>query len=104
MAWKDFRNGMKEKRSGGKRKIITDLNSCFTSLTEKRFQESWEDTNKSSLQKKYTYATQMLKCRLGFSRSYRLSSLFLQPWQRRRRNQGKRYIIKKGVDCSKTKL
>ena len=52
MAWKDFRNGMKEKRSGGKRKIITDLNSCFTSLTEKRFQESWEDTNKSSIQKK----------------------------------------------------
>ena len=24
---------------------ITDLKSCFTSLTQKRFQESWENTN-----------------------------------------------------------
>ena len=25
--------------------LITDIESCFTLLTEKRFQESWENTN-----------------------------------------------------------
>ena len=50
LAWKDFRNRMKEKRSGGK---LKNLKSCFTLLTEKRFQERWENTNKSSFQKIY---------------------------------------------------
>ena len=31
--------------------LLTDLESCFTSLTQKRFQESWKNTNESSLQK-----------------------------------------------------
>ena len=33
--------------------LITDLKSCFTSLTQNRFQESWENRNKLSLQKIY---------------------------------------------------
>ena len=74
--------------------LITDLKRCFTSLTQKRFQASWENTNKSSLQKVYI-------CNLNsnadsaFPGSYCLSSLFLQPWQRRRRNRGREHIIKK---------
>ena len=35
--------------------LITDLKSCFTSLTQKRFQESWENTNKLSFQKIYIF-------------------------------------------------
>ena len=53
LAWEDFRNRMKEKRIGGKRKSYYGFKICFTSLTQKRFQESWENTNKSSLQKIY---------------------------------------------------
>ena len=53
LAGEDFRNRMKEKRSGGKRKSHYGFKIYFTSLAQKRFQESWENTNKSSLQKIY---------------------------------------------------
>ena len=87
LAWKDFRNRMMvvvEKVS-----LITDLKSCFTSLTQKRFGESWENTNKSSLHKIYI-CNLSSNADLASRGSYCLSSLFLQPWQRRRRNWGKR--------------
>ena len=94
LAWKDFRSRMREKRSGRKRKSYYGFKTLFTSLTQKRFQASWENTNKSSLQKVYI-------CNLNsnadsaFPGSYCLSSLFLQPWQRRRRNREREHIIKK---------
>ena len=104
MAWKDFRNTMKEKRSGGKRKIITDLKSYFTSLTENRFQESWEDTSKSSLQKN---THMLLKCSNADLASRVLIAylhVFYSYGREKEEIGGKEYIIKKEVDCSKTKL
>ena len=56
LAWKDFRIMMKEKRSRGKRKSYYGFEKLLYFNDAKRFQEIWENTNKSSLQK-YTYVT-----------------------------------------------
>ena len=55
-AWKYLRNRMKEKSSGENVSLITDLKSCCTSMTQKRFQESWENTI-NQVFKKYTNVT-----------------------------------------------
>ena len=73
--------------------LITDLKSCFTSLTEKRFQESWENTNKSSLQKIHM-------CNLSSNAdlvsrvSYCLSSLFLIAMVEKKKKPGEENISK----------
>ena len=45
LAWKDFRNRMKKSVVVENVSPITDLKSCFTSMTQKRFQEGNENTN-----------------------------------------------------------
>ena len=55
-AWKYFKNRMKQKRSGENVSLITDLKSCCISMTQNRFQESWENTI-NQVFKKYTNVT-----------------------------------------------
>ena len=54
LASKDFREtGWKKSVVVENVSLITDLKSCFISMTQKRFQQNGEYTNKSSLQKIY---------------------------------------------------
>ena len=82
--------------------LITDLKSCLTSLTQKRFQESWENTKKSSLQKIYI-CNLSSNADLDSRSSYCLSSLFYSHDRQAEETRGREDIIKKGVDRSKTK-
>ena len=83
--------------------LIKDLKSCFTSLTQKRFQERWENTNKSSLQKIYIWKLSS-NTDLVSRISYYLSSLFFHSHGREGEETGEReHTIKKGVDRSNTK-
>ena len=56
-AWKYFKNRMKQKPSGENVSLITDLKSCCISMTQKRFQESWENTINQVKYNKYTNVT-----------------------------------------------
>ena len=70
---------MVEKASHINASLIKDLKSCFTSFTPKRFQERWENRNKSSFQKIYICNLNIEKSSnidLASRVSYYLSSLF----------------------------
>ena len=106
LGWKDFRNRMKKKRSGEKRNLINvslikDLKSCLKSLARKRFQERWENTNKSS-------HTEICICNLSSNTnlasvlSITYLHLFLQS--RQKKKPWKENILSKLENCrSKTK-